>query len=184
MKKYGIVLSAALLLVGTGCAQNQADDTSVSYTAKPTVVEEEVVTAPKELDLAIIMENVKTNFSTVQEVKVFNEANDPYNNLGKTGYYTAGAAFWDTRTEYSEEYISDDEKGKWGASAGGSIEVYPSNEEAKKRIDYMQGFVGNALLEPGAFKQLDNIVIRASSKLAKSQQDEIMVYLEAQVQNY
>ena len=178
MKKYLLILVAGVALVGAGCA-TQTQTSTEANNDTTQVVEE--VKKPQELDLASIMEAVKAEFSTVQDTKVLTEENDPYGNLGKAGYYTAGAAFWDTRTEYSEAYKEESELGKWGASAGGMIEVYATDEEAKSRIEYMQAFVGNPLTEPGAFKQIGTVVIRASSELTATQQNEIMAFLEEQV---
>lgn len=181
MKIYPLTfLATAALLFGAGCTTTQDNTLINTNQAAANISQPET---KKELDLAVIMQNVQNTFPTVQEVKVFTEANDPYNNLGKPGYYTAGAAFWDTRTKYSEEYTTADQKGKWGASAGGSIEIYASDEDAKKRVDYMQAFTGNPLTEPGAFKQIGSAVIRASKDLSKSQQDEIMAYLETKINN-
>lgn len=134
----------------------------------------------KQLDLEKITNNVKDTISTIQETKIYTEDNDPNKNLGKAGYYIQGAAFWDTRTEYSEDYSQ--EKGMWGTEAGGSIEVYSSSEDAKKRIDYLNAFTGT-VLDAGAAEQINNIVIRASSKLKKSEQDAFLTILKKEVNN-
>jgi|SRR3989339_41751 len=177
MKKHSLIFLLTLLFLGASCSQNTPPTTNTN------TIQQTVTDNKQEIDLEKIMENVKNNFSTVKEVKIYTEENDPNNHLlGKAGYYMAGAAFWDTRTEYTEEY--SEEKGKWGVQAGGSIEVYANSEDAKKRADYLQGLVGTPITDPGAFKQMDTVIIRAAYELKKSEQDEIIQFLETQVQQY
>jgi hypothetical protein len=132
-------------------------------------------TNKKQLNVEQILANVKSKFPSVTEIKVYSEQNDPNNQLGKPGYYIAGGAFVDSRT-------GDTLSGNWGAEAGGSIEIYQTEADAAKRVEYLKQFQGNALLDPGAFKQVGVVVVRASSKLTASQQAEIIDYLASQVQ--
>lgn len=177
MKKIYFLLLVFITIFFIGCT----NDTTTNETLSNS--NEKLKTETNAINLEQIMANAKNEIPTVQETKILTEDNDPYGNLGKTGYYISGAVFWDTRTNYSEEHITENEKGKWGSSAGGMIEVYSIEEEAQKRIDYMQNFVGNPLLDPGAFKKIGAIVIRASNELTASEQNEIINFLEKQVTN-
>ncbi|AHB42296.1 hypothetical protein RAAC3_TM7C00001G0439 [Candidatus Saccharibacteria bacterium RAAC3_TM7_1] len=124
--------------------------------------------------LSEIMDATKGNFSTVTETKVFNEENDPNGTLGKAGSYSHGAAFWDSRTEYTSEDST------WGTDAGGAIEVFANEEDATSRTETLQGTQGT-ILDAGAVEQVGNVVLRASSKLPASQQNEIIAFLKSQL---
>ena len=170
-------------IVSSQSSTQSTDQTTTTPTSNNTTQQATVNTAPvveQPLDLETIMGNVKTQFTTVQDTKIYTEENDPNDNqLGKPGFYTAGAAFWDTRTKFSEEY--SEEKGAWGVEAGGSIEVYATEQDAATRAAYLNQFAGNALLDPGALQQVGKVVVRASYKFTKSQQDEIIAFLAEQV---
>lgn len=146
-----VALSVSTIMLTTGCAGN------------------------KEADLGSIMKKVTSEISTIQEVRIYNEDTDPNNAIGKPGMYVQAAAFWDTRTEHSEEYA--EEKGMWGTNAGGSIEIYSNSKDAKNRIQNFEAFGGTPLTNPGAYERVDNVVIRASRFLKKSDQDEILSVL-------
>ena len=129
--------------------------------------------------LADIMSAVDARFKTVKVTRIFTEANDPNGVLGKPESYTNAAAFWDTRTRYSEENAAPEEKGKWGTDAGGAVEVFANSDDAAHRVDLLKSTQGT-VLDAGAVERHDNIVLRASSKLTKSQQDEIINFLMSQ----
>ena len=134
-------------------------------------------TTSNEIDdtqLASTMAAMEEEYETVIETKVFTEANDPNNTLGKPGSYTHGAAFWDTRTEYTGEDPT------WGTDAGGAIEVFATTEDAASRAETLRSTQGT-ILDAGAVEQVDNVVIRVSSKLSASQQNEIIAFLKSQL---
>ncbi|MBI2798553.1 hypothetical protein HYX70_04695 [Candidatus Saccharibacteria bacterium] len=169
-----IAIIVALLVVGGGAYYfiwgNKTQVTTNNGTASV-----ESNTNKKQLNVEQILANVKAKYPTVTEVKIYSEQNDPNNQLGKPGYYIAGGAFADSRAGG----ISDS---NWGAEAGGSIEIYQTEADAAKRTEYLKQFQGNALLDPGAYKQIGVVIVRASSKLTASQQAEIVDYLASQVQ--
>ena len=59
-----------------------------------------------------------------------------------------------------------------GTECGGAIEVYASEEDAEKRDSYLASFDGAGMLNSGSHKVLGTIVIRTSTKLTATQQNE------------
>ncbi len=119
------------------------------------------------------MSSVKAKFPTVTVTKVYNEENDPNNDLGKPGAYIQGGAFADSRIESGDTSAID-----WGVESGGSIEVFRNESDAKKRMEYLANFQ-TGLLSVGSTKQVGNAVIRASNDFSKSEQDELTSYIES-----
>jgi len=73
-------------------------------------------------------------------VAVYNEDNDPNKLLGRPGQYIGKANFRDPRAE------SDHAKGI-DISEGGAIEVFASEDEAKKRADFVEA-IGKSGIGP------------------------------------
>ncbi len=182
MKKKLLIVIVALLVLATCSAGayylgTKNSKTVVVASSDPQNNQNETKSS-KSLDLGAIMSAAKTKFPTVTETKVYTEKNDPNGTLGKPGYYVAGAAFFDSRTDYT---VDESNPNSWGADAGGGIEVYSTSKDAATRADYLKGFQGSALTDPGAYKLVDKLILRASDKLTKSQQDEIIAFLESQI---
>jgi hypothetical protein len=133
--------------------------------------------ASKQLDLTTLLANLQKQYPTVQKTYVYSQSQDPNGNLGKAGYYTAGAEFYDTRTNTAPDGTA------FGADSGGAIEVYSNSSDAAKRITYYQQFQGNPTLDPGAVKQVGDVVVRASSQYNATDQKQMIDYLVAQVQS-
>lgn len=129
-----------------------------------------------EIVLATVLKTLQEKFPTVESGYEFTEQRDPNLNLGKTGYYLAGFNFYDTRT--GDKPVDE----AFGVDAGGGIEIYDTEALARKRLEYLIGFQGDPMLDPGAVQQSGKIIIRASSKLSKTQQDELTGFLSSQVQ--
>ena len=103
----------------------------------------------------------------VMEIEAVTENTDPMKNLNKPGWYTAHVYF-----SYSlinqEKVYGDNLIGK-GTNAGGSIEVYKTKKEAKKRNEYLALFDGGAL-SSGSHIVVGTVVVRTSDELTASQQ--------------
>lgn len=172
-----VVIAVLLLVVGAGAAYifvlKGNEDKKVIEISSST--SEKTGSAKKiNPDLDEVASKVKSHFSTVTETKVYTEDNDPNKDLGKKGKYQSGMAFIDSRTEFEKD---SEEPERWGTDAGGSVEVYASVDEAKARYDELAAYQGQSFLDPGALKIKDNVVIRASTHLSKTQQDEILNYI-------
>lgn len=98
------------------------------------------------------------------------EDHDPNGNLNKQGGYTSTVYFSTPLIDQSSVYGNDivDK----GTECGGAIEVYESEEDAEKRDSYLASFDGAGMLNSGSHKVLGTIVIRTSTKLTATQQNE------------
>lgn len=178
-KKILILGIIALAAIGAGAYYLGARNSKtvvVSSDSKSSSSPAAEVKQKKEVDLVAVMNALKAKYPTVEQSYIYTEQQDPNGNLGKPGYYIAGANFYDTRTGT----LPDGEA--FGTDSGGAIEVYSTESDASKRADYLKSFQGNAMLDPGAYKQAGKFVLRASPKYTKSQQDEVLAFLASQVE--
>lgn len=125
------------------------------------------VTNPSE---AFIIERL-TKLPNITGIESVTEDNDPNGNLNKQGGYTATVYFSSDLINQSDVYgktIVDK-----GNEAGGTIEVYPTVEDADKRNEYLAGFDGAGILNSGSHSVVGTVIIRTSDKLTASQQKEM-----------
>jgi hypothetical protein len=124
--------------------------------------------ASKELAPETIKESLLT-LSGVSDAEIITEENDPNGNLGKQGSYTGGVYF-------SSDLIKDVEGSsptEKGTDGGGCVEIYKNAADAKKRDEYLAEFDGMGAFSSGSHKVFNNMVIRTSSQLTASQQQEL-----------
>lgn len=143
------------------------NDISEKQTAyQNSVLQMKQITNPGE-DFVIQRLKEVSNISGYQAVT---EDHDPNGNLNKQGGYTSTVYFSTSLIDQSSVYGNDivDK----GTECGGAIEVYASKEDAKKRDSYLAGFDGAGILNSGSHKVLGTIVIRTSTKLTATQQNE------------
>lgn len=131
-----------------------------------SVLQMKQITNPNE-DFVIQRLKGIPNISGYQAVT---EDHDPNGNLNKQGGYTSTVYFSTPLIDQSSVYGNDivDK----GTECGGAIEVYASEEDAKKRDSYLASFDGAGMLNSGSHKVLGTIVIRTSTKLTATQQNE------------
>ncbi|RST92991.1 hypothetical protein CBF33_03590 [Vagococcus lutrae] len=106
----------------------------------------------------------------IGEIASVTEENDPNGNLNKAGGYTA-TVYFSHKNVNKEDIFGSDLIDK-GTDAGGSIEVYPTEEDAYRRNDYLSGFDGSAL-SSGSHTVIGTLVVRTSDKLTATQQKEL-----------
>lgn len=130
-----------------------------------SVLQMKQITNPNE-DFVIQRLKGIPNISGYQAVT---EDHDPNGNLNKQGGYTSTVYFSTPLIDQSNVYGNDivDK----GTECGGAIEVYASEEDAKKRDSYLASFDGAGMLNSGSHKVLGTIVIRTSTKLTATQQN-------------
>jgi hypothetical protein len=126
----------------------------------------EQVSAPND---SFIIERL-TGISEIKEIASVTEDNDPNGNLGKAGSYTAQVFFTTDLVDQSE--VSGNTAIDKGTSGGGSIEVYATEEDAKKRNEYLATFDGT-FLASGSHTVIGTVVVRTSNLLKASQQKEL-----------
>lgn len=131
-----------------------------------SVLQMKQITNPNE-DFVIQRLKGIPNISGYQAVT---EDHDPNGNLNKQGGYTSTVYFSTPLIDQSNVYGNDivDK----GTECGGAIEVYASEEDAEKRDSYLASFDGAGMLNSGSHKVLGTIVIRTSTKLTATQQNE------------
>ena len=131
-----------------------------------SVLQMKQITNPNE-DFVIQRLKGIPNISGYQAVT---ENHDPNGNLNKQGGYTSTVYFSTPLIDQSSVYGNDivDK----GTECGGAIEVYASEEDAEKRDSYLASFDGAGMLNSGSHKVLGTIVIRTSTKLTATQQNE------------
>ena len=125
-----------------------------------------LVNAPTE---AYIIECLK-KASNVIDISAVTEDNDPNGHLNKAGGYTAQVFF-------SSDLINQDEINgitviDKGTDCGGSIEVYPTVEEATARNEYLSSFDGGRFAV-GSHTVVGTVLVRTSDRLTASQQKEV-----------
>ena len=85
--------------------------------------------------------------------------------------YLGRVYFTSSRVDQSS-FGKDDSVLEKGTSAGGSIDIFASVDEAIERDKYLSGFDGNILLDSGSHSVVGTIVIRTSEKLSEDEQED------------
>lgn len=137
--------------------------TSATVSFKNSVLQLKQVTNPTE---AFVIERLRT-IDEIGGVQAVTEENDPNGNLNKPGGYTATVYFESKNVDQSSVFGSDIiDKGTEG---GGSVEVYASADDARKRNDYLAVFDGS-ILASGSHTVVGTTIVRTSDQLTATQQ--------------
>ena len=105
--------------------------------------------------------------TNVVNISAVTEDNDPNGHLNKPGGYTAQVYFSSNLVNQSSVFgttVIDK-----GTQCGGSIEVYSTVEEVKKRNDYLATFDGG-ILASGSHMVIGTCLVRLSDELKASEQ--------------
>ena len=106
----------------------------------------------------------------IADVRAVTEDNDPNGNLNKPGGYTATVYFESKKVNQDDVYGANlIEK---GTDAGGAIEVYANEEDAKKREEYLAAFDGS-ILASGSHNVVGTVLVRTSNELTATQQKKL-----------
>lgn len=116
-----------------------------------------------------VIQRLKT-VDEVVDARAVTEDNDPNGKLNKAGGYTA-TVYFESKNVNQENWMGEDLIEK-GTAAGGAIEVYPNEEDAIKRRDYLSGFDGS-ILSNGTHTVVGTVLIRTSDELSASKQKEL-----------
>ncbi len=107
---------------------------------------------------------------TIDEIAPATEDNDPNGNLNKQGGYTS-QIYFSTPTLVDQSQFDGDVIEK-GTDSGGSIEIYRTVKDAKRREEYLSNFDGGAFAS-GSHTVVGTVLVRTSDKLTASQQKEL-----------
>jgi hypothetical protein len=105
--------------------------------------------------------------TNVVDISAVTEGNDPNGHLNKAGGYTTQVYFSSDLVNQSS--VSGATVIDKGTQFGGSIEVYSTVEDAKKRNDYLAAFDGG-ILASGSHMVIGTCLVRLSDKLTASEQ--------------
>ena len=144
LKKIFLLVIISILLV-TGCSEEK-----------------------KELNVDVLNNEI-SNLDGVYDVCIYTEENDTNGLLHKKGGYTEALSFSiKGLEEYCEDCVDSCDRGTDG---GGTIEIFENKDDATKRNEYLSVFDGS-VISSGLHTQVDNVIIRISSKLTASEQHE------------
>ena len=140
----------------------ELNDTYIAYDT--SIKQYKQLTNPSE---EFVLQRLKT-VDEIVDARAVTEDNDPNGNLNKEGGYTSTVYFESKNVDQNEAYGTDliDK----GTDAGGSIEVYANEEDAKKRETYLAAFDGG-IFASGSHKVVGTVLIRTSNLLGASQQN-------------
>lgn len=125
----------------------------------------ELVDAPDESYVIKCLGTVKD----IDGIAAATEDHDPNGNLHKQGGYTAQVYFSSPLADHT--YLDSDII-EAGTDGGGSVEVYETADEAKKREEYLATFDGTVTAS-GSHKVIGTCIVRTSDSLTATQQKEL-----------
>ena len=125
----------------------------------------ELVNEPEEAYVIKCLGTVKD----IDGIAAATEDHDPNGNLHKQGGYTSQVYFSSPLADHT--YLDNDIIDA-GTDGGGSVEVYTTADEAKKRDEYLASFDGG-VLSSGSHKVIGTCIVRTSSTLTATQQKEL-----------
>lgn len=187
-KKLIVVIVLVTALVAGGAVflltSNRDDKSSSSSGSSNTSANNNQ--SKKELEgnalVQSVLDKVKAETPTVQDTRIINEDNDSNNLIGKEGEYQYAGSFYDTRTGYTPTNdnmdpidIKDD---NYKTTAGGSIEVFASNADAKKRGELLAQFQ-SGVINAGPYRVVDKVVLRVSENYKASEQQEMLDLMQS-----
>lgn len=107
----------------------------------------------------------------ILEIATASEENDPNGKLNsEDGYYSAVFFSVDLLNQgelHGDELIDE------GTSAGGCIEAYKTEGDARARDEYLSGYDDNRLLNAGYHTVVGTLVVRTSSEFSESDQTQL-----------
>lgn len=126
-------------------------------------------TNDKELTAEEIVTKLKESGLPIENVIVYTEETDPNALLGRPNQYSSKVNFADNRIE---QYDVDEDP------IGGTVEVFESEKDAKKRHDYLES-VGEAVSFLQEYKYLHGkVLLRVSYDLTPKQVEEYNTNLQ------
>lgn len=181
MKKVLIVLAIVIVIAGVGggvyfATKSKSTSNSASTTAtitKPASTTTSSTTLKGNAEVEAVLSKVKANVSTVTATRVYTEATDPNNELGKQGQYQYAGSFYDTAAS-PPDAVTDN----YSTSDGGSIEIYSNDAGATARGTYLAQYQSGAI-QAGAYKVVGNVVLRVSENYTASQQTQILSLMQS-----
>lgn len=147
------------------------DDAKVAL--ENSIMQREQITNPTD---AFVIQRL-AGIDHIQSPTAVTEEMDPNGMLNKQGGYTATVYFLSDLVDQSRVYYDEatgvgNEVIDKGTDGGGAVEVYATEEEAKKRNDYLAAYDGS-ILASGSHNVFGTCLIRTSNYLTASQQKDL-----------
>jgi hypothetical protein len=171
-----VAVVVAVLLIGSGAYFLLENKNSNSGTTASTGTTDTIKKDNNQI-LTSIMSDLKAQVPTVEQTYIYTEDKHPNDSLGKQGFYTNGAEFYDTRTNTPPDAVA------FGNSSGGSIEVYSNNDFATARENTFSSLGGTTLGGDG-YRRINNVLLRVSSQYSASEQQQMLDILQDLVSKY
>ena len=182
MKKSLIALAVVIVIAAVGGGvyfatksknNTNAANTTTSSSTKTTSTTTSTPKLQGNAEVEAVLNKVKANVSTVTATRVYTEATDPNNELGKQGQYQYAGSFYDTAAS-PPDAVTDN----YSTSDGGTIEIYSNNADATARGNYLAQFQSGAV-QAGAYKVVGNVVLRVSENYTASQQTQMLTLMQS-----
>jgi len=182
--------AASLLLVlaaSVGCASNQVPaevppasqpgSPVTSASAPPATPTPSATDEPADERTAEeILDDISAEVDTASLVMIYTEENDPNKLLGRPNGYTSKIAFADSRINQDEADRLKVEKD--AIERGGSIEVFPDEEGAQARADYIQSVQKGGVFGSEYDYVKGGILVRVTGDLTPKQAKEYEAALD------
>lgn len=133
-----------------------------------------VTTASPTPTAAQVITQLAHKVPTATASTVYDATTDPNHELGRPGGYTSKAAFADSRIDPSDPKVLNR---PGSVDLGGSVEVYPDEQGARNRVDYMQAISKGAPFLAEYDYRNGRVVLRVSRALTPDQAGEYQVAL-------
>lgn len=143
------------------------DDAAAAF--ETSVQQLKQITAPSQDFVVSRLGQVKG----ISDIEAVSEDNDPNGLLNKQGGYTAAIYFHYDVLPDSYSIYAGKTSIENGNDGGGCVEVYPDEETANKRNDYLSAFDGAGFLSPGGHVVYGSCLIRTSNEITATQQNEL-----------
>lgn len=158
MRKIKAVISFCMMLClfFTGCSNTEKSIDRVDYSDSIGAFEEMAVAPSESYIVACLKET-----PTVVDVVTVTSGDYSVENCIATVYFSSNLV---DQSEVNGETVAEK-----GTDCGGSIDIFATCEEAKKRNEYLAGF-DNTLLDSGLHTVVGSIVVRVSKKIDNEEQ--------------
>ncbi len=123
-------------------------------------------------DATEVVQRLENEGLPIGGVETYNAENDPNELLGRPGQYTSKANFKDTRLE-SEPFSEG-----FNIRNGGSVEVFETEEEAKRREEYLRTISEATSMFAEYSYRDDRVLLRLSRRLTPEKAEEYETALQ------
>jgi hypothetical protein len=178
-----LVLLLIVLVVASACSGGSAHPipgptvtvTDPAATSSPSETSTAAKPAAPSSASAIVRQLVKLNSSHDRRSIVYTAKNDPNHLLGRPDEYSSKATFIDERTPGLDRTLHSD---LGSVSAGGSLEYFATDREARTRALYIHSFgtIGSEYdyIDQGALLRISTDLLPSQAKRYERQFSQIM----------